>query len=282
MKALIMPNIEKQNAKECCQNVIEEFKRLEIDVLMSEKYKGEIPAVNAVYLEFYKALEECDILIAIGGDGTILHSAKHAVEVDKPLLGINVGRLGFMAGLEEFELPLLAKLKEGAYNIQERMLLSCTHFKSGGESRVYNALNDIVVSNGTLSRIIELDVACDGKHMTSTRADGLIFSTPTGSTAYALSAGGPVISPTVNCISLTPICPHSLLNRTVIFKEDNVLTVSCSPKNRHTVYLTADGDDGAALEKGDCIEVRKSEKSVKLISLSDKSFYHILSDKFRL
>lgn len=282
MKVLLMPNMDKKSAKECCERVIDEFKKLDVDVLISDRYKGELLGINTVYTEFYKALDECDILIAVGGDGTILHSAKHAVEAGKPLLGINVGRLGFMAGLEEFELPLLAKLKSGEYTIQERMLLCCTHFKSGEPPITYTALNDFVISNGALSRMVELDVACDGKHMTSTRADGLIFSTPTGSTAYALSAGGPVVSPTINCIALTPICPHSLLNRTVIFKDTNVLTVTCSPKNRHAVYLTADGNDGATLSVGECVEVKKSEKTVKLISLSDKSFYHILSDKFRL
>lgn len=282
MKILLMPNMDKPNARECSKQVIKRLCELEIEVLVCDRYANSLAGENVMFLEFFKALDDCDILITVGGDGTILHSTKHAVEVNKPLLGINVGRLGFMAGLEEFELSSLSRLKSGDFTVQERMLLSCIHYRQDGEITIYTALNDLVVSNGALSRMIELEVSCGGKPLTSTRADGLIFSTPTGSTAYALSAGGPVISPVVNCISLTPICPHSLFNRTVIFKDTDILTVRCAKGNRHTVYLTADGEDGAILNEGEYVEVKRSEKKAKLISLSDKSFYEILGDKFRL
>ncbi|MFZ2538280.1 MAG: NAD(+)/NADH kinase [Oscillospiraceae bacterium] len=281
MKAMVIPNLDKVNAKECTKKVIVELNSLSIDVLISDRHSEELSGIKACFVEFFDGIKSCDVVIAIGGDGTIIHAAKHAVEVDKPLLGINVGRLGFMAGIEMSELSQLLGLKNGSYSIEERMLLECVHITKNDEN-TYLALNDVVVSNGALSRIIELDISCGDRQIITHRADGIILSTPTGSTAYALSAGGPVIEPSMNCISLTPICPHSLLSRTVIFKENSQITVRGSALNLHPIYITVDGEDGAKLEEQDSILVRRSEKTVKLITLNDKSFYEVLSNKFLL
>lgn len=281
MKAMIIPNLDKRNAKECTQQVISELNSLEIDVLISDRYAGDFEGVNARFVEFFGGIASCDVVIAIGGDGTIIHAAKHAVEVDKPLLGINVGRLGFMAGLEMSELSELSGLKDESYSIEKRMMLECVHVIEN-EENTYLALNDVVVSNGALSRIVELDISCDGKKIITYRADGIIISTPTGSTAYALSAGGPVIEPSINCISLTPICPHSLLSRTVIFKKNSLLSVKGSPLNLHPIYITVDGVEGAMLKEQDSLSVHQSKKTVKLILLKDRSFYEVLSNKFLL
>ncbi len=179
------------------------------------------------------------------------------------------------------ELSPLKKLVDKSYKIENRMLLKCMHY-SKDQVHEYLALNDIVVSNGALSRIIDLDVSCGGNHIVSYRADGIIFSTPTGSTAYALSAGGPIIEPSLNSISLTPICPHSLVARTVIFSYEKVLSVCESKLNLHPIYITIDGDQGEKLEKGDKIEIMCSEKTVRLISLNHNSFYEVLNQKFKL
>ncbi len=281
MKAMVIPNLDKVNAKECTKRVILELNSLSIDVLLNDRHAEELSGVKACLVDFYKGIKSCDVVIAIGGDGTIIHAAKHAVEEDKPLLGINVGRLGFMAGLEMSELSQLVGLKNKSYSIEKRMLLECIH-KTEDKENTYLALNDVVVSNGALSRIIELDISCDDKQIITYRADGIILSTPTGSTAYALSAGGPVIEPSINCISLTPICPHSLASRTVIFKKNSQITVKGSALNLHPIYITVDGEEGVKLKEHELIKVRRSEKTVKLITLKDKSFYEVLSNKFLL
>lgn len=281
MRALIMPNLDKSGAALCVGRILDMLSDIGIAAVFDVRYEGCFPAGKSEYTDFFSALASCDIVIAVGGDGTMLHSAKHAVDADKPLLGINIGRLGFMAGLESDELNELSRLVSGDYRTTQRMLLSCKH-KRGGNITEYLALNDIVLSNGALSRMVELDVTCDGRPISRFRADGVIFSTPTGSTAYALSAGGPIVAPAVSCIGLTPICPHSLLNRTVMFGSESVLTVCNSPENRHPVYLTADGEEAVLMHADDIVEVSRSVKTLNLIRLNDKSFYEVLSEKFRL
>lgn len=281
MKALIMPNMDKINALECTLSVISKLKKYQIYSCADKRF---IPILNTPiveYGEFYDLISTVDIIIAIGGDGTILHSAKHAVEFDKPLLGINVGRLGFMAGLEMNELSLLSRLVGQDYSVENRMLLRCLHHSRTGTS-THLALNDVVISNGALSRIVDIDVKCDDKFVSSFRADGIIFSTPTGSTAYALSAGGPVIDPSFNGISLTPICPHSLVARTVIFSHDKKISAYASKLNIHPIYITIDGEQGTVLNNEDVIEITRSRKALRLVSLNDKSFYEMLNNKFNL
>lgn len=281
MKAFIMPNLDKKNAELCTNEVISKLLEYGIMPIIDMEQSDIFKNSGANFLVFNDAIRQTDIVIAIGGDGTLIHSAKHAVRHEKPLLGINVGRLGFMAGLEIPELSRLKRLVTGEYLLEKRMMLNCLHY-SNGQSQQYLALNDIVVSNGALSRIIELDLSCNEGYLTTYRADGLIFSTPTGSTAYALSAGGPVIEPCINCISITPICSHTLNAKTVIFSDEKVLKVCMSERNLHPVYVTIDGDQGASLNQGDYLEVSKSKKSVKLINLSDKTFYEVLNYKFNL
>lgn len=280
MRVLVMPNLDKKNAVSCTRAVIDKLHSLDVAVTLDERFREPVGS-GALFLPFAEAVGGCDFIVAIGGDGTILHSSKHAVEFDKPLLGVNVGRLGFMAGLEMPELDRLSGLVDGSFREERRMMLDCFHYAGGAVSR-YLALNDVVVTNGSLSRMIDLDVDCDGSHAMYYRADGVILSTPTGSTAYALSAGGPMIEPGVSCICLTPICPHSLLMRTVIFSDDKTVTVRPGPRNRASVYLTIDGEQGAKLNSGDRLEVRRSEKQLRLISLKSTGFYQILSNKFKL
>lgn len=281
MKLFIMPNLDKKNAKRCTMHIVKKLNEYSAELMMDVRYAEEFTELSINYIDFYKGISMADIVIAVGGDGTIIHSAKHAVVYDKPLLGINVGRLGFMAGLEMYELDLLKKLIDGTYKTEERMMLRCIHY-SGEDMHEYTALNDVVVSNGALSRIIDLDIMCQGKNIVSYRADGIILSTPTGSTAYALSAGGPIIEPSLNSIIMTPICPHSLVARPVIFSDEKTISVKGAALNRHPIYITIDGEEGARLEDGDVIEVKKSTQLVKLINLNEKSFYEVLNEKFKI
>lgn len=281
MNILLMPNLDKPNAAACTAAVAGKLISAGASVAMSLRYRELLPLPGVSYGEFFPTLAESDAIIAIGGDGTILHAAKHAVDEDKPLLGVNVGRLGFMAGLEVGELDLLERLLTGDYHVEERMMLDCIHHSQGGQQE-HLALNDVVLSNGAVSRMIELDVHCAGRPVVSYRADGAILSTPTGSTAYALSAGGPIVEPSINCICLTPICSHSLFNRTVLFAENQTVQIRPSQLNRNPIYLTVDGEEGGQLAPGDVLEVKRSRKHLRLICLKDQSFYETLSQKFAL
>lgn len=276
-----MPNLTKRDAIVCTQRVISKLREYNIDSAMDLRYKDTFADLGVEFIEFFTGIFETDVVIAIGGDGTIIHSAKHAMAYDKPLLGINVGRLGFMAGLEMAELGRLSRLS-GDYIVEHRMMLKCVHNSGDNAESEYLALNDVVVSNGALSRIIELDIACNDRYLTTYRADGIIFSTPTGSTAYALSAGGPIIEPSLDCISITPICPHSLAARTLLFSDDKAFTITPSDANLHPIYVTVDGEQGAKLEHGDRLNIAKSSRSVKLINLNDKTFYEVLKNKFNV
>lgn len=280
MRALIVPNLEKRNAPECTRAVVQKLLEVGIRPMMQESYRLLLHLPEAEYcLNSREAFRKADFLIAIGGDGTMLHEAKRAVEWDLPLLGINLGRLGFMAEIEADELDLLARLTNGEYTLEDRMMLECTLRQEDSEKR-YLALNDVVLSNGALSRMVDLDILCGGQMMMSYRANGVIVSTPTGSTAYALSAGGPIIEPSIRCIGLTPICPHSLSTRPVIISDERVLTLTLSPLSRCEVFLTVDGEVGEPICLNDKVEICRSEKSARFICLKEKSFYMTIHQKF--
>ena len=179
------------------------------------------------------------------------------------------------------ELELLKNLRDGTYSEEKRMMLDCIHSFSGGE-KTYLALNDVVISNGALSRMLELAIWSGGKELLSYRADGIILSTPTGSTAYALSAGGPIVEPSIHSIGLTPICSHSLFNRSILFSEENILHITLSKSNQTPAYITVDGCEGIRFGQTDGITVRSSSKVTRLIRLKDRSFYEILRQKFKI
>ncbi|MBM6919701.1 NAD(+)/NADH kinase [Phocea massiliensis] len=279
MKVFLIPNLEKANAVSCTIKAAAILDAYGVATMMEDRYHGVFLNLQTVFSSFDTCASECDLFLSVGGDGTMIQSAKQAVLFDKPILGINAGRLGFMAGLEADELSLLSKLVTGEYRTQKRMMLDCVHHTKQGDTS-YLALNDIVVSNGGLSRMVDISVSCANAGPISYRADGVILSTPTGSTAYALSAGGPLIDPSVDSIGLTAICPHSLMTRPAVFSPDTVLIVRPSPINRNSVYLTVDGNEGEELLTGDYIEVKRSERVVKLISLKDTGFYETLRKKF--
>ena len=226
-------------------------------------------------------LRSVDLLLAIGGDGTIIHAARHAAPLDKPLLGINMGRLGFVAELEPNELDMLSRLTDGDYNIEKRMMLKIVH-KSGDKLTELHAMNDAVISRGSLSRLIDIDVSLAGErgYICTYRADGLIFSTPTGSSAYSLAAGGPVVEPAMKCILMTPVCSHSLFARPVVFSHHSEISVSASCDDGTHVYVTMDGIKTVTIKKEDTIFISCSQTETEFIKLKDKTFYRVLKDKF--
>lgn len=276
----LIPNLTKNGAYEESLKAIRLLKSFGGKILMtadlSEKYSDN----DIAFFESHEVLiQKCDAVVTIGGDGTIIHAAKHAANFEKPLLGINMGRLGFVAELEPNELPMLERLFSGDYNVEKRQMLKVT-LKSKSGSKSFFALNDAVISRGSMTKIIDLDVWLKKSYICHYRADGLIASTPTGSSAYALSAGGPVIEPSMSCILMTPICSHSLFSRPVLFNPSSEILVNAVSREDTDLTLTIDGETTIPITADDTVVITTAEIYAELIVLKDKTFYRVLSDKF--
>lgn len=222
---------------------------------------------------------ESDFIVVLGGDGTILSVARKASIYKKPILGINMGHLGFLAEVELKDLYKALKMAiDGDYTVDKRMMLKCELVRNKRILQEYHSLNDIVITRGAFSRVIHLKTYIDGEIVDTYSSDGLIISTPTGSTAYSLSAGGPIVKPDVQLIIVTPICPHSLHNRAIVVSPDSQVSVDILDSNLD-VMLTIDGQVGYKLEKGDLIVVKKSQYESMLIRIEKKSFFELLRNK---
>ncbi len=278
MKAFICTNFKKEKSIKVLPDLIYALNEAEIQSLMTENAAEFFNSESVFYSDETSLINECDVLITVGGDGTILKWGKKAAMLGKPLLGINTGRLGFMTALEIDEFDKIKALKTGNYHISKRMLMCGDFILSDGNKR-YTALNDIVLSKDSYSKLPEFTVCSNGVPVSKIRADGLIFSTPTGSTAYALSAGGPIIEPTVECIELTPLCAHTLLNRPMIFSGSDVITVSFKGYEGSTVSASVDGDSGIRFSEGEVIRITKSDTTFNLIDINGNSFYNALNNK---
>lgn len=234
--------------------------------------EGGLPATD----QLAKALTDCDKVIAIGGDGTIMHVAKVAGSLGLSVLGINGGRVGFLAGMEPDELDKLDKLLSDECSVESRNLLQVTVHTATGDQTLL-AMNEMVISRGSLSRLVDVTVHSGGHEVLTCRGDGVIVATPTGSTAYSLSAGGPVVDPDVWCLLLTPVCPHSLDSRSRVLPHDIVLTLQAVTADGNPAFITIDGEQNIPLAPTDTVEVCISEKAVHLVNLTDTKFY----DKLR-
>ena len=235
-----------------------------------------------VNYKFYNSLvEEVDIIIVFGGDGTFLKAARTFVTSDVPILGINLGQLGFLTDIEVDRLEEgLEKLIAKDYTVEDRMTLEGRIIRDGEVINRVIAINDLVVTKGPFSRIIELDTFVDDEYLATYPGDGLIVACPTGSTAYSLSAGGPIVNPKLNSLIITPICPHTLHSRSIIATEDEEIRVEI--KADHTdVMLTVDGQDSFSVKPSDTIKIQKSNLKAKLIKLNDYNFYKILRNRLQ-
>ena len=258
-----------------CKILVSQYSRER--VLSMKNYRG-----NIYFLPIEKLYDEADLVIALGGDGTILDCAKKMAKRGKPILGINLGHLGYMAELEMDELGALDKIIEGDYTLDERDMLNIEVFDKNGESKYQSyALNDAVISNGSVAKIINLELYAEDSLVTSYRADGLIISTPTGSTAYAMSAGGSIADPKVKCMLVTPICPHSFIARQLIFSDETKLKIKNVSVREKSLMLTLDGKINCELFKDDVVKITKLDMTVKLVRLKECSFYGILSQKMK-
>lgn len=226
-----------------------------------------------------KELPTADLLICFGGDGTILHAARDATLHAVPILGVNTGSVGFMAELERSELPLLAPLAHGMYAVEERMMLDVRVLRGGRVICEDSALNDAVISKGSMARVAEMEVLADNVKVTGITGDGIIVATPTGSTAYSMSAGGPIVEPTSKSIIVTPVCAHQLAARAMVLAPERVVTVQLPRGNRKYLYLSVDGGKAVRLTGGDRVEISRGARATQLVRLADRSFYQVINQK---
>lgn len=247
--------------------------------LYSDTTTAKLAKLNAVECPDAAALaRKVDLMVVFGGDGTMLRVARQIAGSRTPMLGINIGGLGFLTAVPSPELPkALKQVWQGEFKFESRALIQASA-KFNGEIVEHRALNDIVISRGIASRLIELDVRVDGESLTRYRCDGLIFSSPTGSTAYSLAAGGAVVFPTADVMALTPICPHTLTNRSLILPMSATIEVKIITPKPSTI-LSADGQMVYELTTGDLITIKRSRRSVRLMHLAGTSFYQTLRRK---
>ena len=228
-----------------------------------------------------RELGNADLVICFGGDGTILHMAKAATKRGLPLLGVNIGTMGFMAELESTELEKLKLLSTGAFRIDSRMMLDVIVQRDREIIFHDICLNDAVITKGAVARIVHLAVKCDGVQAMECGGDGIIISTPTGSTAYSLSAGGPIVEPEADGIIITPICSHDVASRCIVASGKRVISVGMTSNSRRNAYLSVDGGKTLRLNMGDVVTIKKSKLETKLVRLNDLSFYDVVNMKFR-
>ena len=228
-----------------------------------------------------RELPTADAVVCFGGDGTILHMAKAATRQGVPVLGVNIGTMGFMAELESTELEMLSCLAKDQYSIDERMMLDVTVHRDRDIIFHDICLNDVVITKGAVARIVHLAVRCDGVQAMECGGDGIIVSTPTGSTAYSLSAGGPIVEPEAHSILVTPICAHDVASRGFVASDKRIITVDLTRNARRNAFLSVDGGKALRMNMGDVATVKKSNLTTKLIRLKERSFYDVVNMKFK-
>jgi NAD+ kinase len=273
-------NYEKEKAQEITNWIVEwlSFKKIKVYV-EEDKDKGigrkDFSCTNE------KFFNSVDLIISLGGDGTLLRAAKIAATDGIPIFGVNLGGLGFLTqiGIDNLEI-FLEKIYQGKCFLDERMMLDCIVKRKEKEIKKFTALNDIVIGKGAFARLISLATYINDDYVITYSADGLVISTSTGSTAYSLSAGGPIVNPNINSMILTPICPHTLSARPLIIGENDQVRITLE-LSEEEVMVTIDGQEGFTLEPKDEVIVKKSIYKTRLIAFKEKSFYAILREKLR-
>ena len=226
-----------------------------------------------------RILEDADVLVCFGGDGTILHAAHEANARNIPILGVNLGSIGFMAELEHGELSLLARLAGGRFGIERRMMLDVSVRREGRRVFDQQALNDAVLTKGAVARVLDLEVTGDRVTISSFSGDGIVVSTPTGSTAYSMAAGGPIVEPTAANIIIAPICAHSLHAKPFVLDAARAVGVRLVPGSKKTAYLSVDGGRAFRVQPGDWVECRRSRQTTQMVKLTGRNFYERINQK---
>lgn len=278
MFAVIEPNLTRIGADKVTYDICAELKKLNINYGFSERNAEAALLCGCTAEPDSEIFGKCDIVIAVGGDGSIIRAAKYASVHSKPVLGINAGNVAFMAGLEANELSLLKSLITGNYFVDNRMMLRVEICRNGETVFSEDCLNDAVFARGAEIYLTEMLVDCDGAYVNKFRSDGIVVSTPTGSTAYSFAAGGPVVEPTLESIILTPISPYSKSSRCIIFSSESNLVVR--PFNAlRPVYLSCDGGKSVRIPDDAYVSIKKCEKYANFIRIKNDKFWHILDNK---
>ncbi len=285
MTVALIPNLTRQNAFEITLQVCRELDLLQIGYLFSDSLQNVFGDVkNACFLSEDAVIDSCDLVISVGGDGSMIHAAKMAAVKGKRILGINAGHLAYLCGVDADELQMLHCLLTGEYEIEERMLLRADLYENDVLVTSGICVNDLVVSRGMNNmNLVDIEVRLAGQLIADYIADGVIVSTPTGSTAYTLAAGGPIAEPTLDAMLLTPVCPHQLNLRPFIFRPDSVLELSCG-KRRETSTLVAsyDGESPVTLHENSVIKVTKADIKAEFIKIKPINFVDVLNVKMSL
>lgn len=268
----------KNNTADILQDLISWFKERGAEVYMEKGDAENLPVQGCNPEELASFVE---MAVVLGGDGTMLRAARLIAEKDVSLVGINLGGLGFITEVSKEEIyESLEKILKGDYRKEKRIMLHAQVIRGGKKTADFSALNDIVISKGTLARLIDLQTTVNDTHVNLFKADGIIVATPTGSTAYSLSAGGPILHPSLRGIIITPICPHTLTNRPIVLSDDVKIEIALRSESEG-VYLTYDGQEGFSIEKDDVVVVEKSPFAAKLLVPTNKNHFQILRDKLK-
>ena len=226
--------------------------------------------------------EQADLIVVLGGDGTLLSIARHIKRSDLPILGVNLGGLGFLTAITLDELfKVMKEVLAGNFSLSPRMILKVSLYRRDKLISSHYVLNDVVINKGAMARIIDLKTIIDGNLVNTFKADGLIFSTPTGSTGYSLSAGGPIVYPTLNSITIAPICPHTLTNRPLIVPPEVMIETTLTSLDSDDVFLTLDGQVGFSLQPLDKVTITRSDHDIKLVTSSSKTYFEVLRNKLK-
>ena len=280
----IYPNLRKESARAILPAVCEQLHGEDVQLILPNQLRSsthelhdEVMALE--YMETSEAVRLADAAVVLGGDGTMLRIARAAAQNELPLLGINVGHVGFMTELEPAELGEMRGLLDGKYSIDSRMMLHVAVERHGRVVYENDALNDIVIAKGTAFRVVRVGISADGEEVTRFNGDGVIAATPTGSTAYGLSAGGPVIEPSAENLAVIPICAHALAAKSFVFAPERTLAITARCEGGSEVFISADGGQGFAVRPDDRVLITRSALRTRLIRLKGNSFYRILQQK---
>jgi len=275
----------KPEAVPIARNLVEWLRPKKVDVYIEEEMANFLgvhasgPHLNSIRREDFP--DHAEMIIVLGGDGTLLSVARQVWDHNIPILGVSLGGLGFLTEIHLEELyRILERVLQGDFKTDEREVLDASVIRKGEKISEFTILNDAVINKGALARIIELETTINGEFLSTFRSDGLIISTPTGSTAYNLSAGGPIVYPSLNTIIITPICPHTLTNRPILVPDDVEVRVLLKSKHQE-VILTLDGQQGFSLEFDDVVEVRKAEGKILLIKSPYRHYFEVLREKLK-
>lgn len=259
------------------RTVVRELSSRGVSVLLDEQLKSE-PALDACFVSHAEMLKRADLIIALGGDGTILQIIADAAEYDTPVMGINLGHLGFLTQAEKDDAEFFDKILSGDFTVNRPMMLTATLHQSSGKTAQHNALNDIIL-RGNGAKMISLEVAVNGTVTNRYLADGIIVATSTGSTAYSLSCGGPIVHQALDCIILTPICPHTLKSRCIVIPPDASVVLRFDPSYCLEADLKADGNPLAQLKPGDYVEITRAPIKAPLVTLNDRNYFDVVRTK---